>query len=308
MSENEIKVSKMRVLITGAAGFTASHLARLLESDKGVELFLSDLGMPGNKNHFPCNLTDAAEVFGLLEVTKPDQIYHLAGTYSNDYELDYRANVLSTKNVLDASLRLGRRGRVVLVGSSAEYGIVSEDENPVREDHPLSPVSIYGLTKACQTLLMQFYRNLHGLDVVMARTFNLFGKGLSAKLFVGRLYEEIEAYKDGKISRIEVGNLENKRDYIHIEDAVKCYRVIMERGIAGEIYNVGSGKSIKMCDLMCMILLDSGIGIEAVKQTVATKSNTIDIRDIYADLSKFNSIGSVDLKRSLVPHSVKCPA
>jgi GDP-4-dehydro-6-deoxy-D-mannose reductase len=280
----------MRVLITGASGFTASHLIRLLEVDSGVEVFCTDISVAGNDHWLSCDLTDAAGTLALLRATKPDQAYHLAGNFSNDYDSDYKVNVLSTKNIFDACLSLGHQCRILLIGSSAEYGMVSHDENPVREDHPLSPVSIYGLTKAYQTMLMHYYRNLHKLDVVMARTFNLLGRGLSPKLFVGRLYEQIAAYKKGKISRIQVGNLENKRDYMHIEDAVRCYRLIVERGIAGEIYNVGSGRSIRMYDLLCDILTENGLSTDAIQQTAVTKSHTIDIPDIYAELTKLNRL------------------
>ncbi len=280
----------MRVLITGASGFTASHLARLLGSEKGVELFYTDLNVPANLNWFPCDLTDESGTLALLKTTKPDRIYHLAGNFSNNYEADYQVNVLSTKNIFVSCVGLGHQCRILLIGSAAEYGMISQGENPVREDHPLRPVSIYGLTKAYQTMLMHYYRNLYGLDVVMARTFNLLGKGLSPKLFVGRLYEQIEAYKKGQLARIEVGNLENKRDYIDIEDAVKCYRLIMERASAGEIYNVGSGKSIKMYELLCMIFAENGINTDIVEQRTTIETNRIDISDIYAELTKINTL------------------
>ena len=288
----------MRVLVTGAAGFTAEHLVRLLETDNTLELFQTDLSLPNDNNFFRCDLTKAAEVVSLLNVAKPDRIYHLAGSYSNDYEIDYKVNVCSTKSIFDAIISLGHKCRILLIGSAAEYGVVSKESNPVGEDHPLSPVSIYGLTKTYQTMLMRCYRNIHGLDVVMARTFNLLGKGLSTKLFVGRVYEQIGSYKNGKVQRIEVGNLENKRDYIHINDAVKCYRLIMERGSAGEIYNVGSGTSIKMYDLLRMILEETGIGINVVQHATTMKSHFIDISDIYADLTKLNTLKATTAEHS----------
>jgi GDP-4-dehydro-6-deoxy-D-mannose reductase len=214
------------------------------------------------------------------------------GSFNNDYDIDYRVNVLSTKNLLDTCLKLNLKCRILLIGSSAEYGIVTEKDNPVREDHPLSPVSIYGLTKSYQTHLMQYYHNVHNMDIVMARTFNIMGKGISNKLFIGRLYEQLDEYKRGNISEILMGNLQNKRDYIDIKKAVRDYRLIMEYGLSGEVYNVGSGKSIKIYDLLDKILKDNKLSMNIVKERPTEKLNKLDIKDIYADISKLSSLWS----------------
>jgi GDP-4-dehydro-6-deoxy-D-mannose reductase len=280
----------MKILITGAAGFTAAHLVRELERENGVEFFFTDVRVPDDERWCRCDLSIPSEAKALLEAVKPDRVYHLAGTFSNVYETDYRVNVLSTKNILDATLSLDLEGRILLIGSSAEYGMVSMDRNPVREDCPLNPVSIYGLTKAFQTLLMQTYRNLYGLDVVMARTFNLFGRGLSEKLFVGRVYQQIEAFKGGRIPKIEVGNLESKRDYLSIEEAVKYYRLVMNCGVSGEVYNVGSGKSIMIRDLLVGMLEQGGLDMSCVREKKIVKTDVLDIPEIYADINKLNTL------------------
>ena len=100
---------------------------------------------------------------------------HLAGSFTNDYELDYAANVLSTKNILDALLSSECKARILLIGSAAEYGAIDEEENPIAETHPLKPISIYGLTKVLQTQLMDYYYRMHQINIVMARTFNILG-------------------------------------------------------------------------------------------------------------------------------------
>ena len=95
--------------------------------------------------------------------------------------------------------KFAKKSRVLLVGSSAEYGNIEEGESPISELHPLNPTSIYGLTKIFQTHLMRLYVELHGLDIVMARVFNLNGKGISDKLFIGSLYKQIKDFKSNKI-------------------------------------------------------------------------------------------------------------
>lgn len=289
----------MKILITGAAGFTATHLAKELAARSGPAAGRNELFFTGIRadrpehcaDYIQCDLSQFEPVRQLIDSIRPDQIYHLAGSFSNTYELDYQANVLSTRNVLESVLRAQSGARVLLVGSSAEYGTVTADDNPIREDHPLKPISIYGLTKVFQTQLMDYYCRVNKLNIVMARTFNIFGEGMSNRLFVGRLYQEINKYQRGEISKITVGNLKSKRDYIDISDAVKLYEAIMTAGKSGEIYNVGSGKSIQIADLLAKILQQAGLSHEVIEeQFYSEKAN--EVTDIYADMTKTKTIGS----------------
>lgn len=238
------------------------------------------------KDWHQCDLSSSTAVNDLIVEVKPDRIYHLAASFSNQYEIDYRVNVLSTKNILDSILKLNVNCRVLLIGSAAEYGIVPECDNPVKEDHVLAPVSIYGLMKVYQTHLMKYCFSTYKMDVVMARTFNLLGKGMSNKLFVGRVHEEIEQYKRGNISKIVLGNLENKRDYVEVGDAMKYYQAIMNHGVSGQVYNVGSGKSIRIRDLLRIILEENDLSFDVIETRTPDYSNKIDVSDIYADICK----------------------
>ena len=122
---------------------------------------------------------------------------------------------------------------MLLIGSSSEYGDVLSNVEPVSENSLLHPISIYGLSKSFQTYLMDFYFRTYGLNLIMARTFNLIGKKISNKLFVGNVFTQIEDYKIGKISKIKVGSLQANRDYLEVEDAVRDYEIIMTKGCAG---------------------------------------------------------------------------
>ncbi len=287
----------MKVLITGASGFTAHHLSEALirAGAEPNELYFSSLSRQKPKyceNYFPCDLSQYEIVEALIKIVKPQQIYHLAGTFSNDYAIDYRVNVLSAKNILDSLLHTGINAKVLLVGSAAEYGFVNPVDNPIPEDYPLRPVSIYGLTKAHQSQLMGYYYRVHGLNIVMARTFNLTGNGMPSSLFVGNVYEQIGKYKRREIPKIIVGNLKNMRDYIDVDEAVKNYKIIMACGPAGEIYNVGSGKSIRIYDLLDQLLNDAGLDQNAVEIKDYPAGNKIDIADIYADIRKIKLLES----------------
>jgi len=282
----------MTILVTGAGGFSGRHLIRYLAESSSAEIHCTSLTARAEKNWFACDLTKKKATAALIEQITPRQIYHLAGVNSGDYHTDYRVNVLGTYNILESLAKTRSKCRILVVGSSAEYGFVAEEDNPVREDHPLTPMSVYGLTKVYQTYLMKCYCALHNMDIVMARPFNLLGKSMSGKLFVGRVYEQVEAYRVGRISKVVVGNLQHRRDYIPVEEAVRHYALIMQRGKAGEVYNVGSGVSISIRDLLQRILQENGLSMEVVEERASTGATKFDIKDLVADVAKLRALAN----------------
>ena len=129
-------------------------------------------------SRFQLDVRDRSRFVSAIDSVEPDLVLHLAATFANDFDEAYSVNVAATRHLLDKVEQSGRRTRILLVGSAAEYGVVRSDENPIREDRVLAPVSIYGLTKAWQTQLAGLYAS-RGVDVVVARIFNLDGPGLS---------------------------------------------------------------------------------------------------------------------------------
>ena len=282
----------MNVLITGALGFGGRKLNKALSEKGSYELFASDIHLNDSANNYwCCDLLDFKGVNALLLKTRPDFIYHLAGTFSNEYEKDYAANVLATKNVLDAVRNLKKECRVMLFGSAAEYGIVLKDENPIKESRALCPVSVYGLTKVYQTYLMQYYCNAFNLDIVMARPFNIFGREISSKLFVGRVYQQIQLLKNNEIEKIVLGNLDSERDYISIDDAIEHYVTIMLYGNSGEVYNVGNGVPVKTKTILKKILKEENVDESRVETAKLERDNFYDVSQIYADMNKLQGLG-----------------
>jgi len=277
----------MNILITGALGASGKTISRYLQSIKSNhKIFRTDIHFDDASDYIQADLGEKEKAVKLLDLVNPDQIYHLAGAFSNNFSVDMRSNVITTKNIFDCLINREKQPRVLIIGSSAEYGLIEESGNPINEDHQLNPCSIYGLTKSFQTQLMRYYFNVYSLDIVMARTFNLLGDGLSKKLFIGNLYHQIQRYKQGKIEKIRLGNLKNKRDYIDIKSAIKYYRKIMSLGKAGEIYNVGTGKSLKIEDLLKSVLDKNGLGMDCVQISQSMRNSKFDIKDIYADIGK----------------------
>jgi GDP-4-dehydro-6-deoxy-D-mannose reductase len=281
----------MKTLITGAYGFLGANLADFFIKERKEDLYLADLKFIKKKNWFSCDFSDLSAVKLLLEEIKPEKIFHLIGSFSNNYDEDYKNNVIATKNIFDGCLELNINPRILILGSSAEYGFVSENDNPISENYPLSPVNIYGLTKTFQTMLMKYYFNVFGIHVLMGRPFNIYGAGISNRLVVGRIYEEIKKYKKGEINKIILGNLDSKRDYLPVEKAIEYIAYIMEYGLIGEIYNIGKGESVKISALVERILNANGLDFSIVEQNLSSKPKKgLDVHDIFADISKINAI------------------
>ncbi len=269
------------ILITGAAGFTGRTLHNFLNSETDSEIFCVD-----RVGDNCCDLTDKDEVSCLIQKIKPTQIYHLAGSFTNDFETDYRVNVLTTKNIFDAVLENDLNARILIIGSAAEYGAVTD--GPVAETSDLHPLSIYGLTKTFQTQLMNYYFSVFGVNVVMARTFNLYGEGVSPHLLAGRIQEQIGQCLAGEVDEVVVDDLLVQRDFLHISDAVRYYHRIMHFGVAGEVYNVGSGIPRTAQDLIVEILGKAQMNAEHIR--LVERGQKAQIPKIYADIRKLETL------------------
>ena len=276
----------MTTLVTGASGFSGKYLVDVILGDK---VLLSRTLTDTVANTVKCDLLDSQNIRDVIENIKPEKLYHLAGSFSNDYSQDASLNVAATKNILESVKNVSPHTRVLLIGSAAEYGLVSSDQCPIDEEFPLRACNVYGLTKIYQKYLMDYYVNVFSLDIVMARPFNLYGRNISQKLFIGKVYNEIEKLKNGATQKITLGNLSSRRDYIHIEEAVEHYIKIMECGKKGEIYNVGRGVPTKTGDILKSILQDENIDESVVNSDMRDLQDN-DSDCIYADISKLRGL------------------
>src|SRR5258708_4596382 len=196
----------MITLVTGATGGFGRILSAWLRQHSSNPIVLTSRAPRQADDCLACDLTDREALRALVRRVRPRLVYHLAGSFSNQYETDYAVNALSARHLLDALRDETLDTRVVFIGSAAEYGVILPDENPVVEDRPLRPVSVYGLTKAFQTQIAGMYAHQHGSNVVVARVFNVLAPGLSERLFVGRVEQLIARYRRGEATTLaEVG-------------------------------------------------------------------------------------------------------
>jgi GDP-4-dehydro-6-deoxy-D-mannose reductase len=252
----------MRVLVTGASGFSGRHMIHHLASPsgEGPEIFglIRSSSLQDENGMIPvkADLMDRDQVARLVHDVAPDIVIHLAGLNRGPLKDLLEVNVVGTEHLLDAILHLVPEARVLVVGSSAEYGYAGEE--PVRETAPLHPVSPYGISKAAQDLLAIRYHSVYNLSVAIAVPFNLIGPGLPDSFVTSRIISQAMEIVGGKRSTIDLLGLASRRDFVDVRDAVAAYWQIAsadgyEERIAGEKINIGSGTAHSIAEVLDLV-------------------------------------------------------
>lgn len=292
-----------RILVLGSEGFIGK---KFIEFQKALDfphknLFMVDIREIKKQNYYKCNASNYENLNSIIQKIVPDEIYNFSGSFSNVFEIDYTNNVMVSKNIFDSLIQNKQTSCKVLInGSAAEYGFIKETSAPVKEVSSLNPVSFYGLSKVYQTFLAKTYFLRDNVNVFVTRPFNIIGYGISDKLFIGRLISEIEQNITNR-KKINLGNLESERDYLDIDDLLKAYNLIMEKGTPGEVYNIGSGKSIKMLDLLRIFLEVFNIDFKDVELN-KDFVRRFDVPKIVGDISKLKELNwhpAISLKESV---------
>jgi GDP-4-dehydro-6-deoxy-D-mannose reductase len=236
----------MKVLVTGAHGFVGRHLCAHL-SASGDEVVESDRHTPGG------DVTDGEAFTKLVAEVRPSAVYHLAGwadvggSWAAPVEA-FRANAEGTLNVLLACAEV-EVDRVLSIGSADVYGVVTEADLPLTEDAPLRPASPYAASKvAADYLALQAFLG-QGLGVIRVRAFNHLGPGQTDRFVAPALAARIARNEIDGGDTVTVGNLSPRRDFTDVRDVVRAYRLLVDRGQPGEVYNVCTGVDLAVQDL-----------------------------------------------------------
>jgi len=275
-----------KVVIFGAAGFTGIHFENYIHENKLYKDYtFIGFDIREINNSIECrklNLLEPLKIEEVLVSEQPDYIINFIGKFGSDnFDELLSLNVTVTQYILNSIVRKQIQVKNILfIGTAAEYGDVKL--LPVSEDCPLNPVNLYGLTKALQTQLTNYYYCQYKVPFIMARTFNVIGEGLSVDLSIGSFLKQIKQANDG--DTIYVGNVNTKRDFLPIEKVVDCYWKLLMYGNSGEVYNVCSGKSVTIRSILDDLIVSSGKRLKIEINPKYYKKN--DILDIYGDNSK----------------------
>jgi len=248
----------VRVLVTGAEGFVGKWVVKELVR-AGHEVIKGELTSSNSNEDFEVfDVRDLESTRSVVDRARPDAVSHLAGqaspakSWTHPFET-FQINASGTASLMEA-LRHKPSTRVLVVGSSHEYGLSSSDA-PVREDCPLDPKSPYGVSKAAAEMIARAYQTGFGVHTVCSRSFNHTGPGQSPEYAVGSFCSQLVSIERGlQPPKMRVGSLEPVRDFLDVRDVASAYRLLIEEGAAGEVYNVCSGEGTSIGDLLKALL------------------------------------------------------
>lgn len=290
-----------KALITGISGFVGSHLANYLTSQ---DIAVFGISHPSQKSNgvikirkksviYKCDILNKRNLKQVLGTEQFDLIFHLAAFSSPTQSIlnpleTLENNIIGQVNLLEVLSEMKSYAKILIVGSSEEYGSVDEKNSPVNESTPLSPNTPYSISKLTQDFTGFYYYLHRNLNIVRVRPFNHIGPGQSTNFVVPALAAQIAKVSKGRLEIIKVGNLDSWRDFTDVRDICRAYLLSLEKGKKGEVYNLGSGNSYKIADILERLIGFSKMNIEVVADEKLIREG--DTKKIVCDFSKFNKV------------------
>lgn len=249
-----------RVLIFGAGGFVGPYLAQEFINN-GYEVIGSDIAeranFPSELAFYKVDLLNPKEVYDLILGIEPTIIVNLAAISSVSLswkipQTTIQVNVVGSLNILEAAKALQQKPKVLFIGSSEEYEI---SDTPIDENTPLNANNPYGISKVTQEHFANMYRTQYGMKIYCVRPFNHTGVGQKETFVLASFCKQAaEIDKSGNPGIIKVGNLSACRDFGHVKDLMRAYRMIVECDDCNTIYNVGTGKCHSLQEMLDYIV------------------------------------------------------
>ena len=285
------------VAITGANGFLGKHLVTaLLQAVDGPERITAlDLRICDNTDDdrvdwIQCDLVNADSVEAILQDIRPQAIVHLAGVSGNaDMRTLFNVNVRACEHLLSAAAALEDNTRVLVVGSAAQYGITTGQDEVVSESRRLLGSIGYGASKTMQEKWALAYGNTTSLRVTCVRPFNIIGPGQPSHLVPAAFLGQCANAVAGLTEEILVGNTSTYRDFTDVRDVVGAIWALLKSNRAeGEIVNIASGQPLKIADILdaCIEIC----GTNAPVRQDPSRLKKFDVPSIVGNITKLQDL------------------
>ncbi len=287
------------VLVTGAGGFVGPFVLEQVRQ-KGQKVVaachlpeehqrLSQQGV--STVHF--DLEDPSSIENAVQLIKPGGVIHLAAQSNvavafQDPLGTHRVNHLGVVALLEALARHAQGVRVLFISSATVYGRVRPEALPLHEDTPLRPVDAYGASKGAAELACLAESARGRLRVVIARPFNHTGPGQSDGFVCSAFARQVAAIRRGEAPpRLQVGDLSPRRDFTDVRDIARAYLDLWEGGENGVIYNLCSGVSRPVGDILEELVRVAGVEVEVERDE--SRVRPVDLPDLRGDVSRFRN-------------------
>ncbi|WP_289135104.1 GDP-mannose 4,6-dehydratase [uncultured Brevibacillus sp.] len=290
----------MKALITGITGFAGSHLAEYLLARGNIEIY-GTYRSRSRMDHIShlvdhislveCELTDPHAVDQMIKLIRPAHIYHLAAqsfvpTSWNSPADTLTNNIVSQLNLFEAVRKWVVDCKIQVACSSEEYGMVYPGEIPVQENNPLRPLSPYAVSKIAQDFLGYQYFQSYGLSIVRTRTFNHTGPRRGEHFVTSNFAKQIAQIELGlQPPYVDVGNLQARRDFTDVRDVVKAYWLSLERGEPGSVYNISSGATRTIEEVLQTLLTFTTANVQIRVDPKRLRPSDVDV--LLGDSSLF---------------------
>lgn len=284
-------------LVTGLSGFIGRELARALPGGAEHSLWGMAWRSPVPEGlearTLRGDLTDPEWVDRAVARIRPDRVFHLAGQSREslswrDPWRTYQTNLRSQLNLLQALARHAPGCRVLLASTSAVYGFMQGES--IAEDHPVQPVSPYGVSKAAAEMMARQMALAADLNLLVVRSFNVIGPGQSSDFALSSFARQIAAIEAGRRPPVvETGSLAARRDFLDVRDMASALGRVMDQGTPGEVYNIGSGVVVQLQDALERLVACGHTAIEV--RTAAQRLRPNDPPVMRANIARLRALG-----------------